>query len=98
MQLNQKKYNHFLYGLLPGLIIPALFIWVYLERFYPIDMPFWDIFRQLYPGPLLGKLLLLGIMPDLILVFAFYKSDSFKIAAGFMIGAMPYLIGSFAMM
>ena len=98
MPFYQKKYNHFLIGLLPGLILPALFIWVYLERFYPIDMVVWDILGQLYPGALLGKLLLLSIMPDLIFVFVFYKSDSFKIASGFMIGAMPYLIGSFAMM
>ncbi|MBN2764842.1 MAG: hypothetical protein JXR27_00600 [Paludibacteraceae bacterium] len=97
MAINSTKYNHFLLGLIPGLLLPALFIWVYLERFYPVDLSLIEMLRQLYPGPLIGKLLMLSTMPDLILVFIFYKSDSFKIASGFMISAMPYLIGSFAM-
>jgi len=47
---------------------------------------------------LLGKLLLLSAMPNLVLVFVFYKSDSFKIATGVLMGGMPYFITSIFML
>jgi hypothetical protein len=37
-------------------------------------------------------------MPNLVLVFVFYKTDSFKIATGVLVGAMPYLIASIFML
>ena len=93
-----ERFNHFLYGFIPGLLLPVLFMWVYLNRFYPADLSFLETLKQLYPGVILGKLLLLSIMPDLLFVFVFYKSDSFKIATGVMIGAMPYFISSIFML
>ena len=92
------RFNHFLYGFVPGLLLPVSFIWVYLNQFYPGDLSFFETLKQLYPGVLMGKLLLLSIMPNLLLVFVFYKTDSFKIASGMMIGGMPYLISSFFML
>lgn len=93
-----NRFNHFLYGFIPGLVLPVLFMWAYLSRFYPGDTSFFETIKQLYPGVILGKLFLLSIMPDLIFVFVFYKSDSFKIATGMMSGAMPYLIASIFML
>lgn len=92
------RFNHFLYGFIPGLLLPIAFMWVYLNRFYPDDLSFFETLRQLYPGILLGKLLILSVMPDLILVFAFYKTDSFKIATGALLGGMPYFIASIFML
>lgn len=93
-----KRFNHFLYGLISGLILPIVFMWLYLSRFYPGDLTFFETIKQLYPGMILGKLLLLSIIPNLMFVFLFYKKDSFKIATGIMIGGMPYLISSFFML
>jgi len=93
-----ERFNHFLYGLVPGLLLPVLFMWVYLNRFYPEDVSFLETIKQLYPGIILGKLLLLSIMPDLLFVFVFYKTDSFKIATGMMVGGMPYLVASIFML
>ena len=87
-----ERFNHFLYGFVPGLILPVLFMWVYLNRFYPGDVSFLETLKVLYPGVILGKLLLLSIMPNLIFVFVFYKSDSFKIASGMLLGGMPYFL------
>lgn len=92
------RFNHFLYGLLPGLLLPLVFMWAYLNRFYPGDLSFFETLKLLYPGVLLGKLLLLSVMPDLVLVFVFYKSDSFKIATGVLLGGMPYFIASIFML
>jgi len=93
-----ERFNHFLYGLVPGLLLPVLFMWIYLNRFYPEDVSFFETIKQLYPGIILGKLMLLSIMPDLLFVFVFYKTDSFKIATGMMVGGMPYLVASIFML
>ena len=93
-----ERFNHFLYGFIPGLILPVLFMWVYLYRFYPADISFFETIKQLYPGILLGKLLLLSIMPNLIIVFIFYKTEGFKIASGMLLGGMPYFIASIFML
>ncbi|MFM2292630.1 MAG: hypothetical protein RIS29_2443 [Bacteroidota bacterium] len=89
-----EKYNKFWLGLVPGLIIPALFMWAYLAKFFPGDGSIIDIVRYLFPSELMGKIFLLASMPNLAIVFVFYKNDSFKIAAGFMTAAMPYFITS----
>lgn len=93
-----KRFDRFLYGFIPGIILPVLFMWVYVDRFYPGDFTFWEIIKQIYPSALLGKLLLLSVTPNLAFVFVFYKSDSFKIATGVLLSAMPYFIGSILML
>jgi len=93
-----KRFNHFLYGFIPGLLLPIAFMWLYLDRLYPVDLPFLEIIKQLYPSILLGKIFLLSVMPNLGFVFVFYKSDSFKIASGILMGAMPYFIASIFML
>lgn len=92
------KLNKFLYGFIPGLIIPIVFMWVYIGEFYPGNFSFIEAIKQIYPSVLLGKLLLLSVMPNLGLVFVFYKSDSFKIASGLLLSAMPYFIGCISML
>lgn len=93
-----SRYNRFLYGFIPGLILPVLFLWIYLKRFYPVDASFFEIIRQLFPSVMLGKLFLLSIMPNLIGVFIFYKQDNFKLGIGMMISALPYLVMAMIMM
>jgi len=93
-----ERFNHFLYGFVPGLIFPVLFMWIYLNRFYPVDLTFFETLKQIYPGVLLGKILLLSMMPNLVIVFIFYKSEGFKIASGMLLGGMPYFIASIFML
>lgn len=92
------RFDKFLYGFIPGLILPVLFMWLYISEFYPGDFSFVDAVKQLYPSVLFGKLLLLSVMPNLGLVFVFYKSDCFKIASGLLLSAMPYFIGCLALL
>ena len=93
-----QRFNHFLYGFIPGLLFPILFMWLYLNRFYPGDDSFFETLKQLFPSVLFGKILLLSVMPNLGFVFVFYKSDSFKIATGILLSAMPYFIASITML
>lgn len=93
-----QRFNKFLYGFIPGLILPVIFMWLYMSRFYPSYTSFFETLKQLYPGFVLGKLLMLSAMPNLGFVFVFYKSDSFKLATGVMMGGLPYFIASIFML
>ncbi|NLO69624.1 MAG: hypothetical protein GX102_01450 [Porphyromonadaceae bacterium] len=93
-----SRINHFLYGFIPGILLPILFLWIYLNRFYPTDSVFFEILKQLFPSVMMGKLLLLSIMPNLVGVFIFYKQDNFKLGIGMMLGALPYLVAAMIMM
>ena len=92
------RFNKFLYGFIPGMLLPFVVMWLYLNRFFPDNLGFVETIKQLYPGFILGKLLLLSVMPNLVFVFIFYKTDSFKLATGIIMGGMPYFIGSIFML
>jgi len=93
-----KQFNHFFYGFIPGLIIPVLFMWFYVDQFFPGGTDFIELVVKLFPSELLGKMLLLGIMPNLGFVFVLYKTESYKMAAGLLVAALPYFIACFSMM
>ncbi|MDL2290323.1 hypothetical protein LJB95_02850 [Paludibacteraceae bacterium OttesenSCG-928-F17] len=92
-----KQFGEFLLGLLIGLVLPLGFIWLYLYNFYPDGYSVIEAVKQLYPGALFGRLLILSIIPDLIAAFIFYKFDKFRFGAGIIAGLLPYLITSFFM-
>ena len=98
MRMNLEKANKFIYGLIPGLLLPLLFMWFYLNRFYPQEIGFVEIIKEFFPGVLMGKVLLLSVIPNLLLVYLFYTLDSSKLAVGMITGAMIYLIPSFFML
>jgi hypothetical protein len=93
-----KRFNHFYIGFLVGLILPCVFVWLYITSFYPVDISFFEILKRLYPGVLLGKLLLLSIVPDLLMAFVFYKNDAFRLTSGTIVGGLPFLIASLFML
>jgi hypothetical protein len=97
-RLIMKQYNNFWIGFLPGLLAPIVFMWLYVERFFPGSSNLFEIVGHIYPSELLGQMLMLSVMPNLGFVFLFYKSDSFRLAAGIMVAAMPYFIACFFMM
>lgn len=96
--MNAKKYDKFLLGFIPGFIVPAIVIWVYISQTYESERTIFEIIQFLFPSPLMGKMLMLSIMPNLAAVFLFYRQDTFKIAAGILGGAMFYLIPCFFML
>lgn len=94
-----KKFNKFLYGFIIGLVLPILFIWIYLSTNYPNYDGFGTVLKILSPDDpitkiLFAKTLSISILPNLMLTFVFYKTDSFKLASGIMMGGIPFLIAS----
>ncbi|MEE0921852.1 MAG: hypothetical protein U0L47_05090 [Paludibacteraceae bacterium] len=49
-------------------------------------------------GLILGKIMQVGVFPNLALLFVFYTLEVWKLAKGVLIGALPYLIASIAFM
>lgn len=93
-----KKIDKVYIGLIIGVILPVLFIWLYLNRFYPVETSFLETIKQLFPSRMLGKILLLSMFPDLLLAFVFYKTNSFKITKGTVFAAMLIFVGCIFMM
>ncbi len=49
-------------------------------------------------GPILSKIMQVGIFPNLALLFVFYTMEVWRLAKGVLIGAIPYLIASIVFM
>ena len=76
--------------------MPALVGYVYIERFN-----LWYTFEAFdvdLMGNILGKILQVGIFPNLALLFVFYTLEVWRLAKGVLLGALPYLIASIALM
>lgn len=89
------RFDRYWIGILIGLILPAAFGLLYIDR-----MDLWFIFDQLqlHAGRPLSKLLMLSVFPDLALIFVFYTTDTWKLSKGVLIGAMPYILAALAVM
>lgn len=75
-----------------GLALPAIVGYVYIERFNL--WPTFDAFNMDLMGPILGRIMQVGIFPNLALLFVFYTMELWRLAKGVLIGAFPYLIAS----
>lgn len=90
-------FDRYWIGIVVGLLLPALFGWVYLWRFGLLES-LGNSLAMDYMGPqlyaMLGRVLLVAVFPNLALVFVTYKLEWWKTAKGLVVGAMPYFIGS----
>jgi hypothetical protein len=43
---------------------------------------------------MLSKLFLIAVFPDMALLFLFYATDTWKLAKGVLLGALPFLIAA----
>lgn len=87
------RFDRYWIGILVGLILPAVFMVIYVDV-----MNLWfvlDIFR-LRAGTVLSKLLMVSVFPDMALIFLFYTTDTWRLSKGVVIGMMPYVLASLA--
>ena len=90
-----QRYDKYWIGVVIGLILPALFVYIYLDRFN-----LWYSFR-LFGAELRFswcKLLLISVFPNFALMFVAYAADLWKLSKGMLIGAAPYLVASMAVL
>ena len=88
-----EQFDRYWIGILLGLIIPALFMVVYIQQ-----MNLWYAVEtfQVQLGSVLNKLLQVSVFPDLALIFVFYTTDTWRLSKGLLIGALPYILAAVA--
>ena len=72
--------------------MPALFGYLYIDR-----MNLWytlQTFGLKSMAGLIGKLTVVSIFPDAALFFLFYTTDTWRLAKGVLIGALPYMLAA----
>ncbi len=88
-----QRFDKYWIGIVLGLLMPALFILVYVDHFnlwYTLQTFGWAL------SSTFSKLLQVSVFPNLALVFVFYTTDTWKLSKGVLIGAMPYIIAAIA--
>ncbi len=88
------RFDRYWIGIVVGLIIPAAFALTYIEV-----MNLWYPLRtlQFQVGGVMNKLLMVSVFPDLALLFVFYTTDTWRLAKGVLIGALPYILAMIAL-
>ncbi len=86
-----ERLDKYQIGVLIGLVAPALFGWAYIEQFH-----LWNALRAFHfeTNLMLTKLCIVAVFPDMALLFLFYALDTWKLAKGVMLGALPYVIAA----
>lgn len=86
-----RRWDSYILGIIIGLIAPALFMLIYIDRFN-----MWSSLRLLgwQLAPSIGKLLMLSVFPNMALIFLFYSLDAWRLSKGVLIGAFPYLLAA----
>lgn len=89
-----QRFDKYWIGIVLGLLMPALFILVYVDHFN-----LWYTFQTfgLQLSSTFSKLLQVSVFPNLALVFVFYTTDTWRLSKGVLIGAMPYIIAAIAL-
>lgn len=88
-----QRFDKYWIGIVLGLLMPALFIIVYINQFH-----LWYTFQTFgwALSSTFSKLLQVSVFPNLALVFVFYTTDTWRLSKGVLIGAMPYIIAAIA--
>ncbi len=86
-----QRFDKYWLGILLGLLLPALVCYLYVER-----MNLWYVFQNInmWHTSVTTKLLTVSIFPNMALLFLFYTTDTFRLAKGVMIGALPYVLAA----
>lgn len=82
-----QRFDKYWIGIVAGILIPALFTAAYVER-----MGLWNALLHYNMYGMLNKLFLVAVFPNMALFFLLYKAETWKLAKGIIIGAIPYPI------
>ena len=85
-----RHFDKYSIGILIGLLLPALFAVIYMDRFN-----LWSTMSAFsWSGLIASKMLMLACFPDMAVLFLFYTTDTWRLAKGIVIGMFPYLLAA----
>ncbi len=86
----EKSVNNFLFGFVPSLILPAIFIMVFIHFRYDGALNFWQVILQIFEIGQLSSLLAIGAFPNLFLFLFSMQKEYWKLGRGVIAATMLY--------
>ncbi len=83
-----QRFDKYWIGILLGLLLPALIAYIYLRQnnlFWLFDE--WEMAKHI-----LTKLCIISVFPNMALLFVFYTMETWRLAKGIILGAIPYVL------
>jgi hypothetical protein len=95
-----KFTDKFWIGLLLGIVLPILFGLLFFHMAYKGEEPFWHALWLAMQSKLsfFGKFILVSLVPDLGLIFLFYKAEYWRAGRGIIVSTILFFILAFAYM
>ena len=90
-QQNPQKYNHFLVGFIPAVIVPVIAI-VLISADNLMDYSFVEHLKRAYHNYMFVKMGILALIPNMFIFFFFYKTERWKSAGGLIVATILFII------
>jgi len=78
-------------GLAAGLIVPLVFGWFTLLRFYSGELSLFEVFLFIKSTPLIMKLLFVAVLPNMFAVFMLNYFELWNYCRGVFVAIMLYI-------
>jgi hypothetical protein len=92
LQKKVLKYNHFLWGFLPAVILPLIVLVLVSGRENLTAFSFYEHLMRAYHNYMFVKMVILALIPNMLLFFFFYKTERWKSASGLIVATIFYVI------
>ena len=89
---NKKRYDHFLIGFIPSVILPVIMIVLISARENLGSLSFYDHLMRAYYNHMFVKFLILALIPNMIVFFFLYKTERWKSASGLIVATILFVI------
>jgi len=91
-QKNLQKYNHFLWGFIPSVILPLIMLVLVSGRDDLTAYSFYEHFMRAYNNSMFIKTAILALIPNMLIFFFFYKTERWKSASGLIVATILYMV------
>lgn len=85
-----RHHQELLRGFIPSLLLPIVFIFIFIELFYQGELNLHDVINGLFKSHHLSSLLAVGAMPNLILFFYAMNRERWQLGRGVVSATLLY--------
>ena len=86
----RELFDKYWIGILLGLVLPAAVGYIYMKQ----NNLWWLIDNFGGKEAILTRVCIISVFPNMALLFLFYTTETWKLAKGVMLGALPYIIAA----
>lgn len=85
-----KKFNNFWVGFISGVIIPVIFVYLFIGFRYSGELSPWELIQKLYRVRGLTSLLAIAVLPNLILFYLYLHKEYWTGGKGVIMAVLIY--------